>query len=62
MKKDKNTLIIVCSVIVGVAAAVAATLVVLKYIKDKKEKLTQTNYIFENDFDDDAAEQESECE
>lgn len=51
MKDNRNTLIIVCSIIVGVLAAVTATLLVLKHIKGKKEKLEATNLVFENDFD-----------
>ena len=50
--KNKNGLIIFISVIVGVAAAVAAVLVVLSYIKNKKAKLEATSYVFENEFDD----------
>ena len=50
--KNKNGLIIFISVVVGVAAAVAAVLVVLSYIKNKKAKLEATNYVFENEFDD----------
>ncbi len=53
--KNKNTLIIVISVIVGVLAAVAATLVVLKLVKNKKE-LQPTNIMFENDFEKDPVE------
>lgn len=55
--KNKNTVLIIISVIVGVAAAVAATLVVLNYFNKKKQKLTQTNYVFENDFDDQPTEE-----
>lgn len=51
--KNKNGLIVAISIIVGICAAVAATLVVLKVIKDKKEKLEATNFVFENDFDTD---------
>lgn len=50
--KNKNIVIIV-SIIVGVAAAVAATLVILKYFNKKKAKLASTEYVFENDFDQD---------
>ncbi len=50
--KNKNALIIICSIIVGVCAAVAATLIVIKYFKKKKESLEQTNFVFENDFED----------
>ena len=51
--KNKNTLIILCSVIVGVCAAVAATLVVINYFK-KKRNIEETNYVFENEFEEDA--------
>ena len=51
MKDNKNTLIIVCSIIVGVLAAVTATLLVLKHIKGKKAQIQATNLVFENDFD-----------
>ncbi len=50
--KNKNTVIIICSVIVGVAAAVAATLVILKFLKGKKSKLESTEFVFENNFED----------
>lgn len=50
--KNKN-LMVVISIVVGVAAAVAATFVILKYFqKKKKAKLASTDYVFENDFDD----------
>ena len=52
--KNRNTLIIICSIIVGVCAAVAATLVVINYFK-KKKTLEATNYVFENDFEDEEA-------
>ena len=54
--KNKNAFIIICSIIIGVAAAVAATLVVLNYFKKKKE-LEQVNYVFENEFDDEPQEE-----
>ena len=47
--------IVFCSVLVGVCAAVAATLVIINYFKKKKE-LQDTNYVFENDFEQDDAE------
>ena len=50
--KNKNGLIIFISIVVGVCAAVAATLVVVNYLKKKKAKLEATNYVFENDFDE----------
>ena len=53
--KNKNTVLIVVSVIVGVLAAVAAALLVIKHFKDKKECLETTDYLFENEFDDDEA-------
>lgn len=55
--KNRNTLIIIVSVIVGVAAAIAATLVVLKVVRDKKSKLEATNYVFENEFEEAEAEE-----
>ena len=55
--KNSNTLIIIVSVIVGVAAAIAATLVVLKVVRDKKSKLEATNYVFENEFEEAEAEE-----
>lgn len=56
--KNKNGLVIFVSVIVGVLAAVAATLVVIKFFKKKRSRLECTDYVFENDFDDQAEEQE----
>lgn len=49
--KNKN-LIVIVSIVVGVAAAVAATLLILKYFNKKKAKLASTEYVFENDFED----------
>ena len=37
----------------GVAAAVAATLLILKHLNKKKAKLAASEYVFENDFDQD---------
>lgn len=54
--KNKNTLIVVISIIVGICAAVAATLVVLKLVKKKKAELETTEYVFENDFEDEEIE------
>ena len=48
--KNKNILIIV-SIIVGVAAAVAATMLILRHLNKKKSKLAASEYVFENDFD-----------
>ena len=48
--KNKNILIIV-SIIVGVAAAVAATMLILRHLNKKKTKLAASEYVFENDFD-----------
>lgn len=48
--KNKN-LVVIVSIIVGVAAAVAATLLILKYFNKKKAKLAASDYVFENDFD-----------
>ena len=50
--KNKNGLIIFISVVVGILAAIAATLVVIRYFKKKKAELECTDYVFENDFDD----------
>ena len=50
--KNKNNILIVCSVIVGVCAAVATTFLILRHLKNKKAKLDCTDYMFENDFDD----------
>lgn len=49
--KNKN-LVIFVSVIVGVAAAVAATFVLIKYLQKKRSKLASADYVFENDFED----------
>ncbi len=57
--RNKNNIIIICSVLIGISAAVATTLFILKYLKKKKSKLDCTNYMFENDFDD---ENETESE
>jgi flagellar basal body-associated protein FliL len=54
--KNKNGLIIFISIVVGICAAVAATLVVVNYLKKKKAKLEATNYVFETDFDDEEQE------
>lgn len=56
----KNTFVLICSIIVGVCAAVAATLIVLKLIKKKKDKLECTDYVFENDFEDETEEEVAE--
>lgn len=55
LMKNKG-LVIFCSVLVGVCAAVAATLVIINYFKKKKGELEDTNYVFENDFEEDEAE------
>lgn len=47
----KNT-VVVLSIIVGVVAAIAATFVVLDYFGKRKQKLKDTNFVFENDFED----------
>lgn len=54
--KNKNSIIIICSVIVGIAAAVVAVLLVLKHLKTKNAELETTDYVFENEFDDDEPE------
>lgn len=54
--KNKNNIVIICSVIVGVCAAVATTFLILKHLKKKKAKFDCTSYMFENDFDDDSDE------
>lgn len=58
--KTKNGLVILVSAIVGVLAAVAATLVVIKFLKKKKSQLECTDYVFENDFDEQAEQDEIE--
>lgn len=58
VKNNKNGLIIAISVIVGILAAVAATLLVIKYFKNKKGALECTDYVFENDFEDEETESE----
>ena len=50
--KNKNIVVIV-SIIVGVLAAVTATLLVLRHLNKKKAKLAASDYVFENDFDQD---------
>ncbi len=50
----KNQVIVLISVLLSVAAALGATLLILKYLKKKKEKaIAPANLAFENDFSDD---------
>lgn len=57
--RNKNNIIIICSVLIGICAAVATTFFILKYLKNKKSKLDCTSYMFENDFDDEDSEKQS---
>ena len=57
--KNRNNIIVICSVIVGICAAIATTLVILQRFKKKKSQLESTSFMFENDFD---ADNECTCE
>ena len=46
----KNQIIILISVILSVAAAVTATLLVLKHLAKKRAEIAPANLAFENDF------------
>ncbi len=48
----KNQIIVLVSVIVGVAAAVAAVLLVLKHLEKKKAQIAPASLAFETDFTD----------
>ena len=50
--KNKSNVIIICSVIIGVCAAIATTLLLLQHLKRSKSKLEKTDLLFENDFDE----------
>lgn len=52
----KNQIIILVSVLLSVAAAVTATILVLKHIAKKKAAIAPANLAFENDFTDEEAE------
>jgi hypothetical protein len=53
----KNQIIILISVLLSVAAAVTATILVLKHLK-KKAAIAPANLAFENDFSDEDFEEE----
>ena len=54
--RNKSNIIVICSVIVGVCAAIATTFLILKHLKKKRAKLDcSTSYMFETDFDDEDA-------
>jgi len=46
----KNQIIILVSVIVGVAAAVTAVILVLKHLEKKKAQIAPASLAFETDF------------
>ena len=46
----KNQIVILVSVLLGIAAAVTATILVLKHIAKKKASIAPANLAFENDF------------
>jgi len=52
----KNQIIILVSVLLSVAAAVTATILVLKHIAKKKAAIAPANLAFENDFTDEEEE------
>ena len=52
----KNQIIVLVSVIVGVAAAVAAVLLVLRHLEKKKAQIAPANLSFETDFSEEEAE------
>lgn len=52
----KNQIIVLVSVIVGVAAAVAAVILVLKHLEKKKAEIAPANLAFETDFTEEEAE------
>ena len=54
----KNQIIILVSVILSVAAAVTATILILKHIQKKKAAITPANLAFENDFTEEVIEAE----
>ena len=56
----KSQVIVLISVILSVAAAVTATILVLKHLK-KKAAITPANLAFENDFTEDEAEDDLEA-
>ncbi len=56
----KNQVIILISVILSVAAAVTATILVLKHLK-KNAAIAPANLAFENDFTDEEAEEDLEA-
>ncbi len=57
--RNKNNIIIICSLLIGICAAVATTFFILKHLKNKKSKLDCASYMFENDFDDEDSEKQS---
>lgn len=56
----KNQIIILVSVLLSVAAAVTATILVLKHIAKKKAAIAPTNLAFETDFTEDEEAPETE--
>lgn len=55
----KNQILVLVSVIIGVAAAVATALLVIKHLKEK-EKIEPANLSFETDFTEEENEEEIE--
>lgn len=49
----KNHIIILVSVLLSVAAAVTATILVLKHVAKKRAAIAPADLAFENDFSDD---------
>ncbi len=58
----KNQIIILVSVLLSVAAAVTATILVLKHIAKKKASIAPANLAFETDFTEEEEAREAEEE
>jgi hypothetical protein len=53
----KNQIIVLVSVLLSVAAAVTATILILKHIAKKRAEIAPTNLAFENDFTEEEPEE-----
>lgn len=53
----KNQIIILVSVLLSVAAAVTATILILKHIAKKRAEIAPANLAFENDFTEEEPEE-----
>ena len=51
----KNQIIVLISVILGIAAIAAATILIIKHIKKKKAEIAPANLSFETDFTEEEA-------